>query len=326
MPNVNCSEVLLKKWAGAFGIIFGLLLFVGGARGQQVYSVTWPTANAAPPATLPNVSPTEMAAYRMGLYFTSESNVVNLVAGQNEALGISVEQAAHFKKLFGERYHLIETDPVFQEAPSALSYCFSASTPTQGRAVVYSPKKFDAHLAPLVFLHGYGGSFLWTEQLLAEYFPDRLIICPAFGISCSLMPKDYLSECLKAVERKVAHPIRPPILIGLSSGGFGATRIFTKSPNQFSRLIVLASYPPQETLTHFDKTMSVRFMVGAKEDYVQSGAFQQYMRAIQPRPADLEVQTIAGADHFFLLERREEAMKILRRWIDGPAVKSGAKR
>jgi len=325
MPTVNCSEVLLKKWDGAFGIIFGLLLFVGGARCQQVYSVTWPTANAAPPATLPDVSPTAMAAYRMGLYFTSESNVVNLVAGQNAALGISVEQAAYFKKLFGERYHLIESDPVFRDAPSALSYCFSATTPTQGLAVVYSPKKVDAHLAPLVFLHGYGGSFLWVEQLLAENFPDRLIICPAFGISSSQMPAAYLSECLQAVQRKVAHPIGPPILMGLSVGSFGAARIFTKYPHQFSRLIVLGAYPPQETLTHFDKAMSVRFMVGGKEDYVESGAFQQYVRAMQPRPADIEVQTIAGADHFFLLEKREEAMKILRRWIDGPAVKKSGR-
>jgi hypothetical protein len=319
-------KVLWKKWIFAVHIISGLLLFINGARSQQVFSVTWPTTHAAPAASLPNVSPTAMAAYRLGLLFTPESNVVEIVISQKEALGISEEQAAYFKNLFGERYHLIDTDPVFQDAPSALSYCFSAATPTQGMAVVYSPKKLDASLAPLVFLHGYGGSFLWSQQLLAENFSNRLIICPAFGISSGLMPPAYLSECLQAVRARVRQPVGPPILMGLSAGGFGAARIFTQSTNQFSRLIVLASYPPEETLARFNKTMSVRFMVGGKEDYVQSGVFEQYMQAIRPRLTDLAVQTVPGADHFFLLEKKEEALKTLRLWIDSPVMKPVVKK
>ena len=262
----------------------------------------------------------------MGLVFAQESNVVDLVISQNALLGISTQQADHYKQVFGERYHLISVDPVFQDAPSALSYCFSADTPTQGLAVVYAPKKFDPNLSPLVFLHGYGGSFLWSQHLLAEYFPNRLIICPAFGISSALMPSAYLTECLRAVQTRAAVPLRPPILIGLSAGGFGAARIFTQTTNQFSRLIVLAAYPPQETLAHFNKGMSVRFMVGAKEDYVQSGVFAQYLQALRPRLSDLAVETIPGGDHFFLLEKREEAMKLLQLWIDSPAGKPPVKK
>jgi pimeloyl-ACP methyl ester carboxylesterase len=221
---------------------------------------------------------------------------------------------------------LIEIDPVFHDAPSALSYCFSAEKPTHGFALMYSPKKLDPNLPPLVFLHGYGGSFLWSQQLLAENFPNRLIICPAFGISSALMPPAYLSECLKAVQDKVPTHLRPPILIGLSAGGFGAAKIYVQSPKQFSRLIVLASYPPQEALDHLDKTMSARFLVGAKEDYVQSGAFAQYMRMIRPHITDFEYQTIPDADHFFLVDKREAALKILHSWIDAPTPKPAAKK
>lgn len=296
------------------------------ALSQQLNLVTWPTTHAAPPATLPGVSSTALAAYRMGLAFTPESNVVDLITSQNEMLGISAQQAEYFKSLFGDRYRLIENDPVFHDAPSALSYCFSAETPTHGFALVYVPKKLDPNLSPLVFLHGYGGSFLWSQQLLAESFPDRLIICPAFGISSALMPPAYLAECLKAVQEKATHALRPPILIGLSAGGFGAAKIFVQSPRQFSRLIVLASYPPQEAMDHFDKTMSVRFLVGAKEFYVQSGAFDQYMKFIRPHMTDFEYQTIPDADHFFLLEKREAALKILHSWIDAPAAKAAVKK
>ena len=215
----NGVLILLRKWFCLFAVIIGLTVCTLPADSQQVSLVTWPTKHAAPPATLPGVSSTELAAYRLGLAFTEESNVVDLITSQNDLLGIPAEQAAYFKRLFGERYRLIDADPVFHDAPSALSYCFSAETPTHGYALVYVPKKIDANLPPLVFLHGYGGSFLWTPQLLAENFPDRLIICPAFGISSSLMPAAYLSECLKAVQDKVERPIHAPILIGLSAGG-----------------------------------------------------------------------------------------------------------
>lgn len=322
----NVFQPVWKKWFCSLTVMAGLVLCAPATRAQRVFNVSWPTAHGAPPATLPNVSPTALAAYRMGLVFTSESNVVDLITSQNDALGISVQQAEYFRRLFGERYRLIETDPLFSDAPSALSYCFSAATPTQGLALVYAPKKLDPNLAPLVFLHGYGGSFLWSPQLLAENFPDRLIICPAFGISSSLMPAAYLSECLQAVQSQLARQIRPPVLIGLSAGGFAAAKIFMQSPRQFSRLIVLASYPPQEAFSRFDKTMSVRFLVGAKEDYVQSGAFAQYMQFIRPRVTDFEFQVMPDADHFFLLEKKEATLKVLHRWIDTPPAKPAEKK
>jgi predicted esterase len=318
--------VLLKSWIFAVGLILGLATCCNNVWSQEVFRITWPTTHASPPATIPNASSNLLSAIRVGLIFFSESNVVDMITSQQALLGISAQDAARLKKLFGERYRLIQNDPVFRDAPSALSYCFSAETPTEGLALVYSPRKFDANSPALVFLHGYGGSFLWSQQLLAESFPDHLIICPAFGISSAMMSSAYLSECLQAVQKKVGHPIRTPVLIGLSAGGFGATRIFTQSPNQFSRLIVLAAYPPAETLTRFGKTMSARFLAGAKEDYVQSGLFARYMHSIQPRLGDLEFQTIPDADHFFLLEKREATFKVLRSWIETPATKPAPKK
>jgi hypothetical protein len=50
------------------------------------------------------------------------------------------------------------------------------------------------------------------------------------------------------------------------------------------------------------------------------------MKAIQPRLKDLEFQAIPDADHFFLLGKKDEAIKILRSWLETsstakPAVK-----
>jgi predicted esterase len=309
-----------------FALTLGLVLCLCPAQAQEVVQVTWPTAHAAPPATFPQGSSDFLPAFRLSLYWLSESNVVDMAASQAAILGVSTKDADRLRRLFAGRYGLIQKDPVFRDVGSVLPYCYSAQTPTQGLALVYSPKKLDANTPALVFLHGYGGSFLWSQQLLAEAFPNHLIICPAYGISSASMSSTYLSECLQAVQKKVRQPIRPPVLMGLSAGGFGAARIFTQSPTQFSRLIVLAAYPPEETLTHFNKKMSARFLVGTKEDYVQSGLFGRYMQSIRPRLKDLEFQAIPDADHFFLLGKKEEAIKVLRSWMEtssatAPAIK-----
>jgi pimeloyl-ACP methyl ester carboxylesterase len=306
----------------AFALIFGLTLALNWARSQEVVRITWPTSHASPPATIPNTSPDELSAIRLGLLFLSESNAAQLAANQASALGFSEKDARDLRELFSERYRIIQNDPVFRYVASALPYCFSAQTPTEGLALVYNPKKLDPESAPLVFLHGYGGSFLWTQQLLAEAFPNRLIICPAFGIGSDPMPSAYLSECLHAAEKKLGHETKSPVLIGLSAGGFGACRIYAQLPKQFSRLVVLAAYPPNETLGRFNKGMSVRFLAGAKEDYVQSGLFGRDMQSIRPRVGDLQFQTVPDANHFFLLSKKEQTLKILRSWLETPVAKN----
>jgi len=306
----------------ALALILGFILSLHWVGAQEVTRVTWPTSHASPPATIPHTSSQELSAIRLGLFVLSESNAVQLAMNDALTLGVSEEDARNLRQLFGERYRIIQNDRVFCNVASALPYCFSAQTPTQGLALVYCPKKLDPGLPALVFLHGYGGSFLWTQQLLAEAFPDRLIICPAFGISSALMPPAYLSECLQAVEKNRSQPIKTPVLIGLSAGGFGACRIYVQSPKQFSRLIVLAAYPPAETLGRFNKQMSVRFLTGAKEDYVQSGLFVRCMQSIRPRAGDLQFQTVPDGDHFFLLAKKDHTLSILRAWLETPGSKN----
>jgi pimeloyl-ACP methyl ester carboxylesterase len=126
---------------------------------------------------------------------------------------------------------------------------------------------------------------------------------------------------VKAVELKLGHKIVRPTLIGLSAGGFGACRIFAGTADNFSRLVVLAAYPPEETLGKFNSTMSVYFLVGANESYVQSGYFGNSIRSLRNHQAKVIFQALPNADHFFLLSQREETLKILHGWLDEPASK-----
>ena len=118
-----------------------------------------------------------------------------------------------------------------------------------------------------------------------------------------------------ATARHLGHSLSRPDLIGLSAGGFGALRVYTKSPEKFSRAIVMAAYPPADTLQQFSPAMSAYFVVGAREPYVQSGEFQRALNAIRPRIGKLEFNILPQADHYFLLAQRERAVDILQNWL-----------
>jgi pimeloyl-ACP methyl ester carboxylesterase len=305
-------------------LTFGVALFVGRADAQEVLRVTWATRHASKPAALQKPASDLLPAFRAALNILPESNIVAIALSQPAFLGLTEPEAARLRQLCAERYRLIQNDATFRKAPSALSYCYSEQTPTQGLASVYRPKNSISSTPCIVFLHGYGGSFLWSQHLFAEAFPNHIIICPAYGISSAMLPAGYLAECLKAAEEALGHPIARPSLIGLSAGGFGAVRVYTRSPDRFRSLMVLAAYPPEDAMNGFDKRMSAYFLAGSRESYVTSGQFARSMRTLQSRGARIESGTLQDADHFFLLSHRAETLKIIRSWMDSPASRGAA--
>jgi pimeloyl-ACP methyl ester carboxylesterase len=297
-------------------ILLGIALGLHGAGAQEAIRITWPSKHASKPAALQRPAADLLPAFRAALGILPESNIVALALSQPAFLGLSEPEAARLRQLTSERYGLIQKDATFRKAASALSYCYSEQTPTQGLASVYRPRDSSARTPCLFFLHGYGGSFLWSQHLLAEAFPDHIIICPAYGISSGVMPEAYLAECLTAAERTLGHSIARPTLLGLSAGGFGAVRIYAQAPGRYRSLIVLAAFPPEDALNRFDKRMSVYFLAGSRESYVASGQFERGMRSLRSRGARIESRILQEADHFFLLSRREETLGIIRSWLD----------
>src|SRR5881628_2502703 len=260
----------------SFPVVFiGLALCLGQADAQEVLRVTWATQHASKPAALQKPASDLLPAFRAALTVLPESNIVAMALSQPAFLGLTEPEAARLRQLCAARYGIIQKDASFRKAFSALPYCYSEQTPTQGLASVYRPKNSDASTPCLVFLHGYGGSFLWAQQLFAEAFPEHIVIYPAYGISSAMLPASYLAECVAASERTLGHSIARPSLIGLSAGGFGAVRVYTRAPDTFRALIVLGAYPPEDTMNSFDKRMTAHFLAGSRESYVASGQFER---------------------------------------------------
>lgn len=220
--------------------------------------------------------------------------------------------------LVAERYALVAQSPTYSSVVSALPYCFAEKRPQEGLALVHLPTGADARAPVLVFLHGYGGSFLWYQHLLAEHFTKCIIICPAYGINTSTIPSEYVQECAQAVGARLGRPVVKPVLIGLSAGGTGACDVFTQHPERFDRLICMASYPPEDLLTKFPREAKSAFIAGGDEYFVKSGDFARRVAKVRLVAPATQVFTVPQADHFFLLSHTALTMAKLREWLLRP--------
>jgi pimeloyl-ACP methyl ester carboxylesterase len=280
-----------------------------------VLSVTWPTTHAAQPLQLPAPASEFLPAFRLSLIALPESSVVPMALTQPAFLGLTTEQTRKLQPLIIQRYQLMAQSPDYAKAPSALAYCFSDHTPTNGFATVYVSPTATTKSPVILFLHGYGGSFLWYQHYLSETFSNYIIVCPAYGMSPATIPQSYIAESLRAASNRLGFPLSTPSLLGLSAGGFGACRVYTANPHFYSQLICLGAYPPDETLSRFSKSSRPRFLSGGLEDYVVSGDLTRRIGRIRRDCNVVEEVIVPGADHFFPLTHKSETLKQLHNWL-----------
>lgn len=286
--------------------LFGLwLLCVAQAGAAEVFQVTWPTQHVSPPPTVGGQVAQFLPAFRVALQQLPEGMIVSLALSQPALLGLTAEQAKTLQPLVAERYKTLAASEIYRPVPSALGYCFSPDKADHGLATLHVPDGFGPQTPVIVFLHGYGGSFLWYQHYLAQHFPQHLIICPAYGITPSAVPAAYVTECLAAVEKRLGRPFTvKPWLLGLSAGGFGACRVFTDLPKRFAGLVCIAAYP----LMQQDGKTNTHFIAGDDEVFVKNGQFQRLV-------GKAKSHLVPGAGHFFLLTHENESVAKLREWL-----------
>jgi len=289
-----------------------MLVFALSGFAQTVATLQWPSRYAAKPPA--GIDTRWLATYRLGLSSMSEAQAVGLSATAAQMIGLSLEQAGRLQRLLVPLYDEIKKDDVFKSVRSTLPYCYSESTPTNGMATVYLPEKLDTNLPPIVFVHGYGGSFLWPVHLLAKTFPDRVIIAPAYGLSGGNIHPLYLQQALRATQERLQleEPLPKPVLIGLSAGVSGVLELYGPRASQFTGAICIAGYPPSESMPSYRTGHKLEFLCGEKEIFVQNRMLEKRVEKLQARGVKVTSQVIAQADHFFLAEFQDESMTRLK--------------
>ncbi len=285
---------------------------------DEVIRVTWKTTHAAAPPQFSRPTADFLPMFRLALTTLPESAIVALALSQPAMLGLTPAQAAMMRPLVAERYALIAKSPAYSGVASALPYCFAEKRPQEGLALVHVPTGADARTPVLLFLHGYGGSFLWYQHLLAEHFGNCVIICPAHGINTSTISSEYVQECVQAVGIRLRRPAVKPVLMGLSAGGTGACDLYTKHPERFDRLICMAAYPPEDLLMKFPRDARAAFIAGGSEYFVKSGDFARRIAKVRQLAPATQEFAVPQADHFFLLSHTTLTMAKLREWMPRP--------
>jgi len=302
------------RWLLPLFLIFGSW----AVHADEVIRVTWKTTHAAAPPQFSRPAADFLPMFRLALSTLPESAIVALALSQPAMLGLTPAQAAMMRPLVAERYEVIAKSPAYSGVASALPYCFAEKRPLEGLALVHVPTGADARTPVLLFLHGYGGSFLWYQQLLAEHFTSHIIICPAYGINTSTISSEYVQECVQAVGKRLGLSVRKPVLVGLSAGGFGACDVYTKHSERFDRLICLAAYPPEDLLLKFPRDARAAFIAGGSEYFVKSGDFARRIAKVRQMAPTTQEFTVPQADHFFLLSHTTPTMAKLREWMPRP--------
>jgi len=300
----------MKHVAILAGLVFWSTAFL---QAREVVQLTWPTHVASPPPQLEKPASDWLPMFRVALATLPEATTVGLALSQPDFLGLPAEATTKLTSLVARRYELIAADIAYAKAASALPYCFSVEKPTSGQASLYVPDQVSAATPFIVFLHGYGGSFLWYQHYLSELFPEAVILAPAYGIDPQKIPVEYVMESMKAAEKHLGKTLPLPRLIGLSAGGFGACRVFAARPQTFASLEVLAAYPPGEVLPRLPQHQPIRFIAGGNEMSVYGAAWEAAKRALAARKVPATFTLIPKADHFFMLTHREPTAH----WLNG---------
>ena len=297
-----------------------IFLFCGSlqVRADEVVRISWQTAHAAAPLQLDRPVADFLPMFRLAVTNLPESAIVTLALSQPALLGLTSAQAATLRPLVAARYELIAKSRVYSGVASTLTYCFAEKRPQEGLALVHIPMGADARTPVLMFLHGYGGSFLWYQHLLAEHFSQQIIICPVYGINTSTISSDYMQECMQAVGTRLGRPLLKPVLLGLSAGGFGACSLYTQHPERFDRMICIAAYPPEDLVLKFPRGVKAAFIAGGEEPFVKSGTFARSITQVRQRVPTTQDFIVPQADHFFLLTHTTQTMAKLREWITHP--------
>lgn len=287
------------------------LLAAASLVSAATVDIAWPTKSASPPPSLPAGQAEWLPAFRTALTLLPESVIVSMALGQPQILGIPPEESRKLGPLVAAQYELIAADPELSGIRSHLTYCFSETRPTEGLARLSHPAKTDRNTPVLVFLHGSGGSFLWYHRWIRATFPDHIVISPAYGTNTAAIPAAYLRECQEQAARTLGHSLSRPVIVGLSAGGFGASRAYAANPTAYRSAIVLAAYPPPEILNANLARMDFRFLAGDAEYHVRDGTWSQALGRLRQRGATVGSRTLSEAGHFFLLTHETET----RGWL-----------
>ncbi|WP_269540224.1 alpha/beta fold hydrolase [Cerasicoccus fimbriatus] len=294
-----------------------LVGLAGVAMAGKVESHYFPTQEALPVFEPPPSMAREYALFQKTLPFLSEGLVVlSVISFGSQETNVSPQQQQALMAGFNDVYLRIAQDEVMRGVPHSLGYSYQSVTPTQGHYYAYFPDEVTPDTRSIVFLHGFGGNFLYYTWLLKEEFPDAIILLPTYTYSWFDGSLDYLREVeADFVERYPDVKLNKPWLFALSAGGPAGFRIYNAAPEDFAGFVCLASAPLGLRADDFRSDLNIYMLNGATDDRIDIKDVRKMVGQFQKRIPSLQYEEVPG-DHFFMLTNREDCFSRIKAYMD----------
>ncbi|MDQ3032264.1 MAG: hypothetical protein M3Y87_07600 [Myxococcota bacterium] len=300
------------------GMVAVVALAIGGTRGRVaaglavgawisviVATLAWPLRDDAFLRAI--VLPSGEAAGAGGRVFAERD--ISLVGVRLLRLrrGFSDRELEGFVPALTRAYDEIDRDAGEVASVPFLSTLFGRQSAARFDAFVHEE---DGTERWLVFLHGYGGSFVAQCWAVARIAADVGVstICPATTIAGRWDLGDGPAIVRRTLEEIRARGAASIVLAGLSNGGIGASNLATALGTEIDGLALLSGLdsratPPRVPTLVWHGIHDERFRI----DRVREWA------ATLPQGELIEVD----GDHFALLEQRDELAEALSGFLAG---------
>ena len=285
-----------------------------------VQSVRFATATPPPVFRVPDDLQQTEPMIRMAMESMPEGTFLGtMIAVNSVQFGLTTEHRTNTLPALNRVYERIEKDPAFAHVKSALPYCFSTTPNSQGQYFIARPDHVPTNPTTIVFLHGYGGNFLFYVWTLKEEFPDAVILVPSWSASWYNGSMDYLRDMLRDAERRVGTPLTTPWLMAISAGGRGGFRIYNANPNSFTGFICLAAAPDTAIVTNLNPRLRVQMINGTRDDLMPVRIARTQVTRARRRVPGLKLYEF-DTDHFFFLTRRTDTFRLIKKFMQQPVV------
>jgi predicted esterase len=228
-------------------------------------------------------------------------------------------------------YRPMERDPEYRALGSVLADAYTDQD--NGHLYHYVPAHAANEKLPLVlFLHGSGGNFK-AYFYLWRAFADRhhyAVVCPSFGFG-----NWYNPGGMEAIERALQHakdnlPVDPTrvVMVGLSNGGTGVTRVAAAHPDHFAGLVFLSAVIEQEVIRSDEYRdgwvkRPVLIIHGNEDDRISLSHATAAAETMRQADARVTVRNYPQEDHFLLFSQPQSVKNDIAEWAQGVEPSTG---
>lgn len=280
-----------------------------------VESCNFPTQSLPPPFRAPKQFAEGYKLFQAGGAFLPESMMVEgvILMGSSQ-IGLNAKETQGLRASLDQAYSSISSDALFKNVSSALPYCLADKRPTHGHYFAYFPKSVTDATPVIVFLHGFGGNFLFYTYVLKEEFPNAIVLVPSWGSSWHDGTMQYLDDMYKDVKLKRSVSIHKPCLMAISAGGPAGFRIYNEKPDAFSCYVSIASAPSLAVVPVLKDNLKILMLNGRQDSGFRIARVQPIASKLAGRLPHFQFRVVDG-DHFFFLSKREDTFRIIKAFL-----------